>query len=313
MMRIAGAAVALVAGTPNTTTALDYSRTATDMCGGQPQVVGFQGPFPRGTHVCLNCSAAIGPSPAPHANPAAACIAHCLDLFATDDTNVPPSAAATEFCTAARARLSTNFQATVTATTGCYDTVCDAEGGLSPTFPDPRRVPEPVDWVSLDGVSNSVGTLTRTAPTTGVADAGASSNQSIEGGDGYLQFTATETTTARAAGLSFGPAPPGGIAFTDIGFGILLLSGEIHVIVNGNSVGTFGAYSPGDRFRVKLRDNFNARQATVSFARLTGTSEMAIQPAETYTISYPVRADAMIREQGGAVTEAKLVFIHPLR
>ena len=322
MPRLAGAAVALVEGAPQSTTALDYSPDAITACSG-PQVVEFQGPFPRGTHVCLNCTGAIGPSPAPHASAAAVCIAHCLDLFSSTDRNTPPSAAARAFCTSAHARPSTNFLATATPT--CYEDVCDTTGGVNATFltRDPRRTPEPVDWTNFDGVAASGGTLRRTAPTTGFADAGASSNQFIDGGDGYLQFTATETNTARAAGVSYGPAPLGGITFTDIGFGILLLPNsmtgmpEIHVIVNGNSVGTFGGYNSGDKFRVKLRDNFDGH-ATVSFARILGTTtcvdgsrcmEGPIDPGVTYTVSYPIRVDAMFREQNGTVTDAKIVRI----
>jgi hypothetical protein len=237
------------------------------------------------------------------------CTAQCLDLFAAGDANVPPTAEAVAFC-ATGARLATNFP-----DTGCFDSACNTFGGVRVTFIDPRRHPEPVDWINLDGVSASGGTLTRTAPYTGVADAGASSSQLIAGGDGYLEFTVSETTTARAAGLSSGPPPPGGIEFTDIGFGILLLSGEIHVIENGSSVGIFGAYVTGDRFRVKLRDNFDGT-AAVSFARVAGPcvagspcSEAAIEPPGTFTASYPVRVDAMIREQGGTVTDARIVRI----
>jgi hypothetical protein len=189
-------------------------------------------------------------------------------------------------------------------------------GGLRLTFDDPRRHPEPVAWTNLDGVRPTGGTLTRTAPTTGFADAGASSSQLIAGGDGYLEFTLRETVTARAAGLSSGAPPAGGIEFTDIGFGILVFpGGEIHVIQNGLSVGTFGFYIGGDRFRVKLRDNFDGT-AAVSFARVTGPcvdgspcSEAVIEPPGSYTATYPVRVDAMIREENGTITDARIVRI----
>jgi hypothetical protein len=310
-IRLKDAAVALVEGRTSTIGGLDDSPAALARCGGQPEVVEFHGPFPEGSAICLNCGSAIGPGPTQHPSNAAVCVADCLDLFARDDANVPPSAEALAFCTPERARLSTNFPLT-----GCFDGACNVMGGVPATFADPRRHPEPVDWINLDGVSPSGGTLTRTAPTTGFADAGASSGQLIAGGDAYVQFTVTETNTARAAGLSSGPPPPGGIEFTDIGFGILLFdTGEIHVIENGFSVGMFGLYVAGDRFRVKLRDNFDGT-AAVSFARLTGPcvdgspcSEAAIEPPGTYTATYPVRVDAMIREQNGTVTDARIVRI----
>jgi hypothetical protein len=308
-IRLQDAAIALVEGRTSTIGGLDYSPAATAMCGGQPQVVEFHGPFPQGSNICLHCGTAIGPGMDQHADNAAVCTARCLDLFDPFDENVPPSAEALAFCTPERAHLSTNFPANE-----CFTGACSINGQLDDAYADPRRNPEIVHWMNLDGVSdNGGGTLTRTAPYTGVADAGASSEQLIAGGDAYFQFIATETTSARAAGLSSGAPPAGGIEFTDIGFGILLLDGEIHVIVNGSSVGTFGAYAADDRFRVKLRDNLDGN-ATVSFARRTGCVgstciESAIEPPATYTVAYPVRVDAMIREFDAAVTAATLVRI----
>ena len=308
-IRLNEAAVALVAG-QTSTIGLDDSPAALARCSGQPEVVEFFGAFPEGVPVCLNCSV-VGPSPAPHASNAAVCEAQCLDLFAPDDVNVPPSAAALAFCTPAHARVATNFP-----TDGCFDGACHiGAGGLSPSFDDPRRHLEPVDWINLNGVAATGGILTRIAPTTGFSDTGASSSQLITGGDAYLEFTAIETDTARTAGLSNGPPPPGFITFTDIGFGILLLVDQIHVIHDGNSVGTFGPYAPGNKFRVKLRDNFDGT-ATVTFARLTvpcadGSPcvEEPIVPVGTYLATYPVRVDAMFREQGGTVTDARIVRI----
>ena len=139
-IRLAEAAVALVAGR-TTTIGLDFSPTALANCDGQPEAVEFQGSFPEGSPVCLNCGV-IGPAPDPHASNAAVCTALCLDLFAVGDGNVPPSAEATAFC-ATGARLATNFPAT-----GCFDSACSTMGGVSATFDDPRRHPEPVDWIS---------------------------------------------------------------------------------------------------------------------------------------------------------------------
>jgi hypothetical protein len=89
-IRLNDAAIALVAGRTSIL-GLDDSPAALGRCAGQPEVVQFQGPFPEGSSVCLNCGT-IGPSPAPHASNADVCTAQCLDLFATDDVNDPPSA-----------------------------------------------------------------------------------------------------------------------------------------------------------------------------------------------------------------------------
>jgi hypothetical protein len=309
--RLASAAVALVAGQAGTTIGLDDSPAALAACGG-PQAVVFQDLFPRGMPVCVNCGDII---PSVYADTAAVCQARCHDLFGsvtangTFDPQNPPTPETVAFCTT-NARVSTNFPLN-----SCFEDSCTTAGTLRDDFADPRRIPEPVEWVDLNGVSASGGTLTRTAPTTGFSDAGASSSQLIASGDAYLEFTATETNTARTAGLTTGPPPPGGVTFFDIGFGLLLLdTGEILALESGLSVGNFGLYAAGDKFRLKLRDNHDTT-ATVSYARITGPCVDGSPCNETVfhtsasPISYPVRVDAMFREQGGTVTEARIARI----
>ena len=307
-IRLAEAAVALVAGR-TALTGLDDSPAALSRCGGQPEVVEFFGPFPEGGHECVNCGV-IGPM-APHASNADFCTAVCLDLFATDDVNLPPSAEALAFCTPARARLSTNFPAT-----GCFDNACATMGGVDPTFDDPRRHPEPVDWVNLVGVNAGGGSLQRTAPETGNYDAGASSSASqfITGGDAYFEFTAVETDRDRLAGLSSGPAPAGSLTLNDIGFALRMQAGRLAVLEFGDVVSSLGTYGPSERFRVKLRDNFDGT-ATVSFARLTGPCldgspcSEAIFHTSTTPATYPVRVDALFRTTGATVAGARIVRI----
>ena len=311
--RLASAAVALVAGQAGTIIGLDDSPDALDACAGGPQAVVFQGAFPQGLPVCVNCGETF---PVTYPDTNAACQAKCHDSFGTISStgtivpDNPPTADTLAFC-AANARASTNFPLNI-----CYDDACTMEGTLRLDFADPRRIPEPVVWINLNGVAATGGTLTRTAPTTGFSDAGASSIQLIAGGDAYLEFTATETTTARTAALSSGPPPPGGITFNDMDFGILLLTApaEILVVENGPAVGNFGTYNAGDKFRVKLKDNFDGT-ATVSFARLVGPCvdgspcNEAVFFTSTSTATYPVRVDAMFREQGGTITEARIARI----
>ena len=313
-IRLADAAVALVSGQSSMMgLGIDDSPAALLRCGGQPEVIEFQGPFPGGSHVCLDCGTAIGSGPTQHATTAAVCTALCLDLFSAEDQNVPPTAEAEAFCASA-ARLATNFP-----TSGCFDGVCSTTGGLITPFADPRRIPEPVDWINEVGVMAVGGSLTRTAPFTGNFDAGASSmqliNQVITGGDAYVEFTATETNRTRIAGLSSGPPPPGGIQFADINFGIEFFNtGEMFVVENGSAVSSFGAYNPGEKFRVKLRDNFDGT-AAVSYARIIGPcvdgsmcNENVFHPS-TNTATYPVRVDAMFQDVGATLTEARIVRI----
>jgi hypothetical protein len=230
----------------------------------------------------------------------------------TDGTIIPenpPSGDTVNFCLQ-NARPSTNFPLN-----GCFDDACLTAGTLRDDFEDPRRIPEPVDWLNLNGVTAAGGSLTRSAATTGDFDAGASSSQLIASGDGYVEFTATETNSARVAGLSSGPPPPGGISFFDVGFGILLTeTGEMFVVENGPAVSSFGAYAAGEKFRVRLQDRFDG-SATVIYTRVIGPCVDGSPCLEakfhtsTNTATYPVRVDAMFREQGGTVTEARIVRI----
>jgi hypothetical protein len=63
--------------------------------------------------------------------------------------------------------------------------------------------PVNVTWANVVGISANGNSLTKTAGS-GWGNAGASSSQSIASGDGYVQFTASETTTSRMIGLSNG-------------------------------------------------------------------------------------------------------------
>jgi RHS repeat-associated protein len=106
-----------------------------------------------------------------------------------------------------------------------------------------------VTWTNTAGVSANGNSLTKTA-TTGWGNAGASSTQSIVSGDGYVEVTATEITTARLFGLSHTDADQN---WTSINFGIDLdLSGSIYVFESGNNRGNFGPYTTGDKFQVAI-------------------------------------------------------------
>ena len=311
--RLASAAVALVAGQPGTTIGIDDSPAALSVCGGGPVAVVFEGTFPQGLSTCVNCGETI-PVTYPDAN--VACQTRCHDLFGATSpdgsflpTN-PPTADTIAFC-AANARASTNFPLN-----GCFADACTMEGTLRLDFLDPRRIPEPVEWINLAGVTASGGSLQRTAPETGQYDAGASSSvsQLIAGGDAYFEVTATETDRARLGGLSSGPAPVGGITLNDIGFGVLLEVGELFVFESGGVVSSFGAYASGDKFRVKLRDNFDGT-ATVAYTRLIGPcvdgspcSEATFHTS-TNLATYPVRVDALFRTFGATLTDARIVRI----
>ena len=82
-------------------------------------------------------------------------------------------------------------------------------------------------------------------------NAGAGSTGVIRFGYGYVEFTATETTTYRICGLGNTDSDQN---YTDVDFGIIVRSdGSFGVYEAGTHRGDFGTYGAGDRFRVEVR------------------------------------------------------------
>ncbi|MFL5600552.1 MAG: RHS repeat-associated core domain-containing protein, partial [Gemmatimonadaceae bacterium] len=108
-----------------------------------------------------------------------------------------------------------------------------------------------VGFTNASGVNISGNTLTKT----GAAgwNAGAVSTQTITSGDGYVEFTATETNLARMCGLGNGDS---GQNYTDIEFAIQLTASDgtngVWIFESGTLRGNFGTYSSGDKFRVAV-------------------------------------------------------------
>ena len=98
------------------------------------------------------------------------------------------------------------------------------------------------------GVTAAGNSLTKTA-TTAWGNAGAVSTTQIASGDGYVEFTASETTTYRMLGLSNGNT---NASYDDIDFALYQYPGQIQVYENGIFKGTFGAYVAGDSLRVAV-------------------------------------------------------------
>src|SRR5262249_11958763 len=114
----------------------------------------------------------------------------------------------------------------------CSAGSCTSDGTPIAPF-TPRTTPEPVSWQPNDGngddmIKSGAGnnTLIRTKPTAldPVFDVGAYSDQIIEAGDGYVEFTATELGQARVCGLSKGDTDDDN-SDLDIDFGIRLAAG----------------------------------------------------------------------------------------
>ena len=314
---LAQAAEALVTGRASNI-GLDYSSAAQAVCGaGVPQAIDFQGSFPDGYAVCLNCGAVI---PVPHADATAVCVAQCQDMVAAGGAPMPADPLG--FCTA-NAKPSTHFP-----TSGCFDDACTGDGTLRSDFADPRRIPEPVVWTDLIGTAAAGSTLTRTAPTGagGELNAGAVSTQWVSEGDAYVEFEASDNNLTKIIGLS---QVPGGCAFpcpdTDPGilnlpFAISLnFAGRVFVVENGvvamgpDLNGSWGTYNIGERFRVSVKDN-NDGTGTVSYSRIVGACVPGMPCNETvfYThvgspATYPLRVDTSFREQNGTLANVSFV------
>ena len=330
-MSMSRAAVALVQG-ESSSLALDVSPAATNACGGFPRKIEFQGAFPDGYAVCLNCGTQM---PVPYKDANDVCVAQCIDLINHGD-GPEPEGGAESFCQL-NARVSTNFDKTT-----CFENACSSGGTLLPNFVDPRRTQEPVKWVDLIGTTPTGNTLTRTLPTSNPVnfDAGAASDQLIMKGDAWVEFEAAENNQGHAVGLSAVPVLPGGVpvdgdpSLKDIDFAIVLRTdGNVYIFEGGTKIigpgvnGSIGTYNAGDRFRVRVTDNNDLlpHTATITYTRLTapctpappGTAppgvlvcpEIQIGSQTASSPTYPLRVDASLNQAGATLTNVTLVRI----
>lgn len=325
-IRLSEAAIALAEGRTSDV-ALDDSEAALAECGGQPKAIYFQGPFPQGFPVCLDCATAIGTAEQPTVT--VACRRQCYDLFGTVDgegniiPTVPPLPATVTFCDA-NSRPSTSF-----ADNACFLGACDA-GAVREDFIDPRSIPEPVVWTDLIGTTAGGAegnNLSRTAPFTGAFDAGAVSTQWVTEGDAYLEFSASAANQSHLVGFTeiAAACPPPCTDtdpnFTSIDFTLGLGDdGRIRIFDLGSAQpgpdinSTFGTYAAGERFRVLLRDRGNGT-AEVTFTRVVGTCVPGSPCTQTLlythsrTANYPLRIDTSLFELGATITDVRIVRI----
>lgn len=165
-----------------------------------------------------------------------------------------------------------------------------AEPGVSST--------QNVVWTNATGVSVSGNTLTKTG---GAGwNAGAVSTQTITSGDGYVEFTASETNLARFCGLGNGDS---GQNYTDIEYAIQLTASDgtngVWVFESGNLRGNFGTYSAGDKFRVAVEGG------VVKYYKISGANQTLLYTS-TVTPSYPLLVDTSLYSTSSTVTNAVL-------
>jgi hypothetical protein len=149
--------------------------------------------------------------------------------------------------------------------------------------------PQPVVWTAAVGVTASGNSLSKTAAS-GWGNAGAISKQQIGTGEGYVEFTASETTTKRMVGLSNGNASS---SYDDIDFGLYVDAGAaLAVWEAGTFKGTFGAYASGDKLRVAVAGG------VVRYYR-----NGAVFYTSTKTPVYPLLVDTALLTTGATITD----------
>ncbi len=183
------------------------------------------------------------------------------------------------------------FTVTLSAPTKAALGRATATGTIANDDSGPPGTSTPVVWTSLVGVSAAGNSLTKTT-TAGWGNAGAASLQTLSAGDGYVEFTASETTSYRMLGLSKGDADQ---SYSDIDFAIYpAIGGTLYVYEQGVSKGVFGSYVTGDVLRVAV-------EGGVVRYRKNGTLlYSSVAP------SYPLLVDTSLFTQGATLNNAML-------
>jgi alpha-tubulin suppressor-like RCC1 family protein len=147
-------------------------------------------------------------------------------------------------------------------------------------------------WTNGADVQISGDSIVKTG-TNAAWDAGAISTNTIESGDGFLEFTATETDKSRIAGLASGNTDN---SLSDVEFGIQLRDdGIIEIFESGTSRGTVGGYLSGDRLRVELTGGVVRYYANSSLLYTSGVTPV-----------YPLRADSSLYSENATLTNVIL-------
>ncbi|MBN8850284.1 MAG: hypothetical protein BGO55_32770 [Sphingobacteriales bacterium 50-39] len=121
-------------------------------------------------------------------------------------------------------------------------------------------------------------------------DGGAASWNTVSN-NGYFQFTATETSTNRMAGLSNTYTSS---SYTTIQYAFYLVSGgSLHIYESGNDKGAFGGYTTGDVLKISVENN------VVKYYR-NGTLLRASPTAPTL----PLLVDVSIQSVNGTIGSA---------
>jgi hypothetical protein len=150
-------------------------------------------------------------------------------------------------------------------------------------------------WTNAVGAEPIGGNLFATVDASDWGSSGARSIRSIPSGNGYVEFTTSETNRTKAAGLNSRDHSP---HLHDIAFAIALTAdSRVYVYENGTVRGDFTDYVAGDTFRVEVAGN------RVRYAR-NGT----VFYTSTVTPTFPLFVDAALINQGATIKNATLAL-----
>jgi hypothetical protein len=148
-----------------------------------------------------------------------------------------------------------------------------------------------VIWIERVNVSVSGTTLVKTGGCDGCLDAGASSRQHMAAGNGYFEFTVSETNKVRYIGLNTSSTTP---YPQDILFGLKQVSGRAEVKEAGKYRADI-AISTGDVMRIE-----------VSSGVITYAKNGVVFYTSTTTENLPLYVDSALINMGATLTNARM-------
>jgi len=164
--------------------------------------------------------------------------------------------------------------------------------------PPPPSGPQPIIWdekTHVDAIGAQSNGLRKTSGGNGTPDAGAYSRQTIESGDGYLEFKASNGTTDALIGFTDGD---GSGTLGNFPWSIHLSTvGVAEVRENGAYRGEW-TYVPNDTFRISIVSG------QVIYTRNGGNP--IISGALVTSATYPLKVDTVITTLQGEFTEGMI-------
>jgi polyvinyl alcohol dehydrogenase (cytochrome) len=149
-----------------------------------------------------------------------------------------------------------------------------------------------VDWASTVNCTVTGSRLQKTSGLNDTSDAAARSRQSITSGDGFAEFTATETDKLRFCGLTHSPI---GTDYADIDFAIKLTDFGVAEVRENNLYKAETPYRTGDIFRINI-DGGIVRYAKNGFVFQTSLK----------SLGYPLVVQAAFISLGGSIENTVL-------